>query len=286
MPSSQPNQKSRPAAKRQLTPKTVIKVGDLSVAFGEVKVLDQVSLEIKEGEFAVVIGPNGAGKSVLIKTILGLIKPHRGQISLAVDTQDIGYVPQKLQFDVSFPLTVRELLLLKLPKTPFWWGRRASDQRVTALLELTKSTEVIDRPIGKLSGGELQRVLLSYALVNRPRLLILDEPAAGVDVAGEQTFYELIDEIRHVAFPWDKAGPVPKDHDHDAHHVTVVMISHDLDAVYKYADNVICLNRKLLCSGIPLSVLTPEVLAKVYGNYRGVFQHDHHQYHQTHEHLD
>lgn len=278
MPSSKP--------KRQPSPPPIIQVANLKVAFGEVQVLDDVSLEIKEGEFAVVIGPNGAGKSVLIKTILGLITPQSGQVDLHVGHQDIGYVPQKLQFDVSFPLTVRELLLLKLPQTAFWWNRQASNERVRALLELTKSTDVIDRPIGKLSGGELQRVLLAYALVNRPRLLILDEPAAGVDIAGEKTFYELIDEIRHVAYPWDKMEHPPLDHDHDAHHVTVVMISHDLDAVYKYADSVICLNRKLLCSGLPLSVLTPEVLAKVYGNYRGVFQHDHHQYHQTHEHLD
>lgn len=278
--------RSSKSKKPRPTSQPVIQVTGLNVSFGDTRVLDEVSLEIKEGEFAVVIGPNGAGKSVLIKTILGLIKPQSGQISLLVDRQDIGYVPQKLQFDPSFPLTVRELLLLKLPQTSFWFKRRTSDQRVRALLELTKSSSVIDHPIGKLSGGELQRVLLAYALVNRPRLLILDEPAAGVDVAGEQTFYELIDVIRHVAYPWDKVGHHAGEHDHDKQHVTVVMISHDLDAVYKYADNVICLNRKLFCNGVPLSVLTPEVLAKVYGNYRGAFQHDHHQYHQTHEHLD
>lgn len=254
MPSSQPAKSTQP--------QDILKVSGLSVSFGDVDVLQDVSFKVKEGEFAVVIGPNGAGKSVLIKTVLGLIKAKSGKIDLRMNHQDIGYVPQRLHFDPTFPLTVRELLLLKLPKATFWWGRKQSEQRVKQMLELTKSSKVIDRPIGKLSGGELQRVLLAYALVNQPRLLILDEPAAGVDVVGEQTFYELIDLVRHTGVT-----------EHE--HVTVIMISHDLDAVYKYADNVICINRKLLCSGIPNKVLTPTVLAKAYGHHKDVFHHDH-----------
>lgn len=264
------------------SPADILKVSDLSVAFGDIEVLHDVSFRVKEGEFAVVIGPNGAGKSVLIKTVLGLIRPKSGQVDLHVPHQDIGYVPQRLQFDPSFPLTVRELLLLKLPQAAFWWGREQSNQRVMDMLHLTKSAKVIDRPIGKLSGGELQRVLLAYALVNQPRLLILDEPAAGVDVVGEQTFYELIDLVRHTGATKHVHG---HDKPHTQEHVTVIMISHDLDAVYKYADNVICVNRKLLCSGVPNKVLTPGVLAKAYGQHKDVFHHDH-QYHQQHEQLD
>lgn len=257
-----------------------LKVSNLDVAFGDLKVLENVSFQVKEGEFAVVIGPNGAGKSVLIKTVLGLIQPQRGKIDLQIAHQDIGYVPQRLQFDPSFPLTVRELLLLKLPKAAFWWGRKKSEERVKHMLELTKSASVMDRPMGKLSGGELQRVLLAYALVNQPRLLILDEPAAGVDVVGEQTFYELIDLVRHTGVI-KRAHQQMKPEQHE--HVTVIMISHDLDAVYKYADNVICVNRKLLCNGIPNKVLTPTVLAKAYGHHKDVFHHEHQQ---QHEHLD
>lgn len=271
MPSSQPSKSAQV--------QDILKVSDLSVGFGDVDVLQDVSFRVKEGEFAVVIGPNGAGKSVLIKTVLGLIKPRSGQIDLRMDHQEIGYVPQRLHFDPTFPLTVRELLLLKLPQATFWWGRKKSHQRVQKMLELTKSAAVIDRPLGKLSGGELQRVLLAYALVNQPKLLILDEPAAGVDVVGEQTFYELIDLVRHTAVT-EHVHDRKKTHRHE--HVTVIMISHDLDAVYKYADNVICINRKLLCSGIPNKVLTPNVLAKAYGRHKDVFHHDH----QYHEHLD
>lgn len=260
----------------------ILKVSDLSVAFGEIEVLQDVSFTVKEWEFAVVVGPNGAGKSVLIKTVLGLITPKSGSIDLQVNHQDIGYVPQRLHFDPSFPLTVRELLLLKLPQASFWFGRTASEQRVKEVLDLTKSSQVIDRPIGKLSGGELQRVLLAYALINQPKLLILDEPAAGVDVAGEQTFYELIDVVRHTGVTKHVHGQLKS---HQPEHVTVIMISHDLDAVYKYADNVICVNRRLLCSGIPTKVLTSTVLAKLYGPHKDVFHHDH-QYHQDHEHLD
>lgn len=267
------------------TDSPIIQVSNLQVNFGDVKALDKITVEIREGEFTFIIGPNGAGKSVLVKTLLGLIPSYSGQIQLRVDQKDIGYVPQKMHFDPTFPLTVRELLLLKLPEASFWLDRKASDAHVRQLLDLTKSSTVIDRPIGKLSGGELQRVLLSYALVNRPRLLILDEPAAGVDIAGEQTFYELIDEIRHVAFPWDKTKAEDRKN-HHAHHVTVVMVSHDLDAVYKYADNVVCINRRLLCSGVPLSVLSPDILGKLYGQHRGVFQHQHDSYHKHHEHLD
>lgn len=273
MPSSQPAKLSRAS--------DILKVSDLSVSFGDVDVLQDVSFRVKEGEFAVVIGPNGAGKSVLIKTVLGLIPAKSGEVDLHVAHQDIGYVPQRLHFDPTFPLTVRELLLLKLPQATFWWGRKKSEQRVEQMLDLTKSSKVIDRPIGKLSGGELQRVLLAYALVNQPRLLILDEPAAGVDVVGEQTFYELIDLVRHTGVTESLHGrKKPQKHEH----VTVIMISHDLDAVYKYADNVICINRKLLCSGIPNKVLTPSVLAKAYGHHKDVFHHDH-QYQQNHEHL-
>ncbi|MEK7540351.1 MAG: metal ABC transporter ATP-binding protein [Patescibacteria group bacterium] len=262
-------------------PTDILKVSDLSVAFGDLQVLRDVSFAVKEGEFAVIIGPNGAGKSVLIKTVLGLIPAKSGRVDLQVDNQDIGYVPQRLHFDPSFPLTVRELLLLKLPQAAFWWGRKTSEQRVKRMLELTKSSKVIDRQIGKLSGGELQRVLLAYALVNQPKLLILDEPAAGVDVVGEQTFYELIDLVRHTGVTKHIHGQAKP---HQPEHVTVIMISHDLDAVYKYADNVICINRQLLCSGIPNKVLTPTVLAKAYGRHKDVFHHDH-QYHQEHEHV-
>lgn len=254
-----------------------LKVSNLDVAFGDFAVLENVSFQVNEGEFAVVIGPNGAGKSVLIKTVLGLIQPQRGKIDLQVAHQDIGYVPQRLQFDPSFPLTVRELLLLKLPQASFWWGRKKSEERVKQMLELTKSSSVIDRPMGKLSGGELQRVLLAYALVNQPRMLILDEPAAGVDVVGEQTFYELIDLVRHTGVITHTQQQT-KSQQHE--HVTVIMISHDLDAVYKYADNVICVNRKLLCKGIPSKVLTPSVLAKAYGHHKDVFHHEHQHQHE------
>lgn len=254
----------------------IIQVQDLSMRFGEVSVLDHINFAVREGEFAVIIGPNGAGKTVLLKSILGLLIPTSGTIQLHVSPNDVGYVPQRLQFDPSFPLTVRELMLLKLEDAGFWLNRKQAEDRIVHLLDMTKSTRVIDRQIGKLSGGELQRVLLAYALVTRPRLLCLDEPAAGVDVVGEQTFYDLIDVIRHVAFPWDKVSTPQDNHaDHMQEHVTIVMVSHDLDVVYKYADTVLCVNKQLLCSGLPTTVLTTEVLAKVYGRHADLFHHSH-----------
>jgi zinc/manganese transport system ATP-binding protein len=257
------------AGSNALYPDAAVLVEDLSLVLGDTVLFEHVSFVVNQGETAMIIGPNGAGKTMLVRTMLNLLSPQAGTVTLlGRDSRNlggardrIGYMPQRLDFDRTFPITVFEIMLLRLEKSGFWLNRRAKRQPVLDALTRVHAENLIDRRIGRLSGGELQRVLLAYALLLDPDLLILDEPAAGVDVAGEDTFYELIHHIR-----------TERD-------LTVVMVSHDLDVVFKYADQVLCLNRELLCQGVPGTVLQPEILEKTYGalaaSYRHHHEHDH-----------
>ena len=248
-----------------LYPRAAVLVQDLSLVLGGNVIFKHVSFVVDQGETAMIIGPNGAGKTMLVRTMLNLLSPQEGTVMLlGRDSRNlgsirsrIGYMPQRLDFDRTFPITVFEIMLLRLEKSGFWVNRRAKRQRVVDALTRVHAEALIDQRIGRLSGGELQRVLLAYALLLDPDLLILDEPSAGVDVAGEDTFYELIHHIR------------------TERELTVVMVSHDLDVVFKYADQVLCLNRELLCHGAPGTVLQPEILEKTYGALAASYHHHH-----------
>jgi len=248
-----------------LYPDAAVLVEDLTLVIGDTPIFERVSFVVNRGETAMIIGPNGAGKTMLVRTMLDLLPPQTGTVTLLGkdsrclgSTRDrIGYMPQRLDFDRTFPITVFEIMLLRLRKSGFWLNRKAKRKTVLDALTRVHAERLVDRRIGRLSGGELQRVLLAYALLLDPDLLILDEPAAGVDVAGEDTFYELIHHIR------------------TERHLTVVMVSHDLEVVFKYADQVLCLNRELLCQGVPGAVLRPEILEKTYGSLAASYRHHH-----------
>jgi len=250
-----------------LYPHAVLLVEDLSLRLGGQMLFEDISFVVDEGEIAVIIGPNGAGKTMLMRTVLNLLPAHTGRVTIfgrdhrslgADERRRIGYMPQRLDFDRTFPITVREVMLLRLRRSGFWLGRRGRTGPIREALAKVHAEGLLDRRIGKLSGGELQRVLLAYALLPQPDLLLLDEPAAGVDVSGEETFYELIHNLKQ------------------RENLTVVMVSHDLEVVYRYADQVLCLNRRLLCRGAPRAVLGPEVLEQTYGAMAGTYHHDHH----------
>jgi zinc transport system ATP-binding protein len=227
----------------------LVEVDRLTVKFGSELVLDNVSLEVRRGSLVSLLGPNGAGKSTLLKAIAGLAPITSGRI--IKHTERIGYVPQQIPLDQALPVTVAEFLSLKACKSRLWVGRRADRQKIKLQLEEMGAVHLVDRRLGELSGGEFQRILLSYALLNQPELLLLDEPLTGVDIRGGLSF----DGLMH--------------HLHEHRRVAVLMVSHDLHLVEHLSDSVYCINRDVCCHGHPAEVLKPENLAKAYGHLPG-----------------
>lgn len=228
----------------------ILTVDNVSVRYGEEEVLRDVSMEVRAGEFACIIGPNGAGKSTLLKTIMGLVAPSRGRVISRAKT--IGYVPQQATLDPAMPLTVGELLSLKLTTSPWWYGVGDGEGRIRAQLNEIGAAHLMHRRIGQLSGGEFQRVLVAYALLKDPDLLLLDEPLTGVDIRGGLSF----DALLH--------------HLHDHRGVAILMVSHDLHLVEHVGGVVFCINRDLCCHGDPREILKPENLEKAYGHLPGM----------------
>jgi zinc transport system ATP-binding protein len=230
----------------------LLNVEDLCVRYGDARVLQDISFTIRRGDFACFIGPNGAGKSTLMKTIVGLVAPASGKIESRA--RQIGYVPQQMPLDTALPLTVAEFLSLKLTKSRFWFGAPGGGMRTQIRTQLAEigAAHLIDRRLGRLSGGEFQRVLVAYALLNEPDLLLLDEPLTGVDIRGGLSF----DGLLH--------------HLHDHKKIAIMMVSHDLHLVEHLSDVVFCINRDLCCHGRPDEVLKPENLSKAYGHLPGM----------------
>lgn len=235
---------------------SVLEVKNLSVALDGSQILKDISFSVNEGDVVAIIGPNGAGKSVLLKTILGIL-PHQGTIAWRGDTK-IGYVPQKFNFDKATPFTVREFFLLHERK--FLWAGGGADTKIKeALAQVELPDSIMNQRIGTLSGGQLQRALIAWALFHKPNVLLFDEPTAGVDVGGEETIYNLLHSLQ------DRWG------------ITIILVSHELNIVFRYATSVLCLNGRLVCSGVPEETLTPEQLRALYGD--STYYHHLHEYH-------
>jgi len=230
-----------------------ISVRQLTVRFGNDAVLENVSVDIPKGKITAIIGGNGSGKSTFIKAILGLV-PSTGTIKIlghAPNTQlrTIGYVPQHFDFDRTVPITVNEFLNFSRP--------RVGTNKAKEICREVQVDALHDKLLGELSGGQLQRVLIVNALFKNPSILLLDEPSAGIDIEGAKAFYDL---VRHL---------------NEKHGVTVVLISHEVSFVSRFADSVICLNRKLVCFGPPSTSLTHEKLEQLYGQDVTIHGHSH-----------
>lgn len=201
------------------------------------RILSHVDLSINAGEIITLIGPNGAGKSSLVRVLLGLLRPDRGQVMRRTGLK-IGYLPQKFILDPVLPLSVLRLMTLTV---------RAPRGAVEAVLAETGVGHLCDAQAQSLSGGELQRVLLARALLTNPDLLVLDEPVQGVDFGGQAELYRLIGEIRA------RRG------------CAVLMVSHDLHLVMAQTDRVLCLNQHLCCAGTPAMVAKDPEYLRLFG---------------------
>jgi zinc transport system ATP-binding protein len=231
-----------------------LQIENLAVEFLNHPVFRNLTLKLPAGEFLAIIGPNGAGKSCLVKVILGLLKPGAGTVRVKdktpadVPADWIGYVPQVKTIDRSFPGRAIELVVTGLCKSWPWRISQDHKAKAKAALERVGAGHLAERPIGKLSGGELQRVFLARCLVRKPKLIVLDEPATGIDVTLVTDMYGLLEEIRQ------EMG------------ATIVMVTHDLAAASYHADKVLLINQEAICYGTPAECLTDEHLRRTFGH--------------------
>jgi zinc transport system ATP-binding protein len=228
-------------------------VHDVTVRLGEALVLERVRFDLDAGLFLAIVGPNGAGKSTLVKVALGLVEPDRGHAALfgvaaGSAPERVGYVPQLKTFDRSFPATTEELVVTGLRRR--WPVRTSPAERELARAALMRvgAEQLAGRQLARLSGGELQRAYLARALVGRPALVLLDEPATGVDFLAEHDLYDLLEGYQA------------------ATGATVVMVTHDLAAARYHTDRVLVLNRRVHGFGTPAEVLCDACLQQAFGH--------------------
>jgi zinc transport system ATP-binding protein len=216
----------------------LLEVENLSVSLSEEKVLEDLSFELERKEILVILGPNGAGKTVLLRTLLGLV-PFEGQISWEKGTK-IGYVPEGLTAPQNLPLNVSEFFGFKnyFPKDVFqalsWVGM--------------KNFSLSEKRLDALSFGQFKRILIAWALIDNPRVLLLDEPLIGLDIHGRETIYDSLVKL------WQEKKQ------------SVILVSHEIGEVCKKADKILALNKKILFYGPPEKVVTSKNLAKIYGH--------------------
>lgn len=230
-----------------------IDVERVSVRFGDVDALRGVTFTVPEGAFVALIGPNGAGKTTLLNVVLGLQTVTRGSVRVfgkdptALSAESLGYIPQVKTIDRSFPGHALELVVTGIRRAWPWRISREDQAAALAAMQRTDVARVANRPIAKLSGGELQRVYLARSLVRQPKLLVLDEPGAGMDLAGEADMYHILDQYRR-----DRAA-------------TVLMITHDWEGARAHATHVLLMDRGLAAFGDPVEVAREERLLQVFG---------------------
>ncbi len=239
---------------------SLIELNDIVFMYGEEPVLQDISLTVHKGEYDGLIGPNGGGKTTLLRIILGLLKPASGEVKLFgqplsefKDWSKIGYLPQRMtQTDIRFPITVEEVVSQgRIAKAGLF--HRHSDEDVAAVDRALKIGDVAhlkERVIADLSGGERQRVFIARALAGEPEILILDEPATGIDVAAQSRFYTFLKELNV------KYG------------ITILFVSHDIDILVHEASRLICLNNRLVCDGAAHLIFkeNKHVLEALYGD--------------------
>lgn len=238
----------------------VVSFQSVDFSYNSVPVLEDVNFTIYDRSFISIVGPNAGGKTTLLKLMLGLLEPSRGTIEILALPPDrarafIGYMPQHVQFDPSFPVTVLDVVLMgRLGNGARFGPYRKKDRAIC--LETLRRLEMYDvwkHPFGALSGGQRQRVLIARALATEPKLLLLDEPTSNVDMAVETEFFELLNALSKT--------------------ITVIVVSHDLGFVSQYVQRVVCVNRRVAVH--PTAAITGKMISDLYGATVRMVQHDH-----------
>ena len=231
-------------------------ISNISLSHNGKNILDDVSFKLHQGEFITLIGPNGAGKSSLIKILLGVIKQDSGNITSNANIR-LGYTPQIFTANPYIPISVKDFLTL---------NQKLDNLFMQQTFDLTGINELLRLPLKNLSGGELQKVLLTRALLNKPNVLILDEPAQNLDVDSQMQLYKLIQDI------------------HQQQNCAVLMVSHDLHRVMKESSQVICLYHHICCEGLPESILKDakfnDLFADQINELMATYEHHHNHHHE------
>ncbi len=213
----------------------IVKLENVFVRFDKKVVLQNINFSVEENDFLAIIGPNGGGKTTLLKLILGLVKPDKGKVEVFGDSPEkvrdlIGYVPQYTFFDRDFPISVFDVVLMGRYRGVI---KKYTDEDKNAVIEALKTMEILqlkDRQIGKLSGGQLQRVLVARAIVRNPKLLLLDEPTSNIDFEMQKLFYELLSKLKEK--------------------MAIILVTHDIGAISVYVEKIACLNQRLFYHGV------------------------------------
>ncbi|MEM3458386.1 MAG: metal ABC transporter ATP-binding protein [Candidatus Bathyarchaeia archaeon] len=224
----------------------ILSVGNLNVELNGEEILAGLSFNVYEGEVLAILGPNGAGKTTLLKALLGII-PYEGVVEWKKGVK-IGYVPQRLPFIKDVPLSVKEFFQLE----------NVSESEMKEILtSIGLGEEFLWRKIGDLSSGQFQRILVGWALASDPNVLLFDEPLAGIDIGGQESVYNLLERLK------------------SERNLTILFVTHELSIVYRLADKVLCLNKRMLCCGAPKEKLTPEAISNLYASPVKFYQHKH-----------
>jgi len=227
--------------------KNILEVENLNVKFNNEEILKNISFNVKEREVLIILGPNGAGKTTLLRALLGLI-PYKGKVLWR--TKNVSYLPPQelVQRKYLPPLSIEEFFKFKdVPR----------EKILKIFKEVGLDLSLLKRPFGALSTGQFQRMIIAWALVDDPKVLLFDEVTYGIDVGGEETIYSLLHRI------WRQRN------------LTILLVTHDLNIVYEHANNVLCLNKKKICYGEPNKILNPETLKETYGTGIKFYKHDH-----------
>jgi len=225
---------------------TLLTVQNLNISLEGEKIICDLSFEAKRGEIITILGPNGAGKTVLLKTLVGIF-PYKGKIEWKKGIK-VGYVPQRVPFVKDFPITVGEFFKLKTK----------DDQEIKKILQFFGFDEnFLNKNLGEISSGQYQRVLIAWTLISNPDVLFFDEPTSGVDISSQKSIYQFLEKLKNEK------------------NLTILLVTHDLNVVFKFSDYVICLNKCPICQGKPKEVITQESLSKIYGQEIMFYEHYH-----------